>query len=175
MLCNNRSLAKISATPGKTKLVNHFTIASTLSVSKNAKKQTINWYLVDLPGYGYADVSKKEMKGWSKMIEEYIRRRENLGCLFVLIDSRREPQEIDMEFINKLGEWEIPFVLVFTKSDKNKEGITEDHIKKFLKTLSKKWSEPPNYFITSSINKTGRKEMLDFLNELNRLYYSEKK
>lgn len=128
----------------------------------------MKWYLADLPGYGYAVASQKERRGWSKMIEDYIRKRENLGCLFVLIDSRHEPQEPDLEFINKLGEWGIPFVLLFTKSDKNKPGETEKNIKLFFQALSDTWEKIPRYFITSSLKKTGRKELLNYIADLNR-------
>ena len=127
MLTNQHNLAKTSGTPGKTQLINHFEI-----LSKNKKK----WYLVDLPGYGYATVSQKARKNWSNMIESYIRLRENLVCLFVLIDSRHTPQAIDIEFINQLGEWQIPFVLVFTKADKNKPGATDRNLSAFLTALS---------------------------------------
>ncbi|HYM93912.1 MAG TPA: ribosome biogenesis GTP-binding protein YihA/YsxC [Chitinophagaceae bacterium] len=175
MLCNNKKLAKISSSPGKTKLINHFDITSTFSDSPKAVKKDAKWYLVDLPGYGHAEASKKDMKDWSGMITEYIRKRENLGCLFLLIDSRHEPQKIDLDFADKLGEWRIPFVLVFTKSDKNKPGETEKHSKAFLKILSLNWSENPPYFITSSIAKTGKGELLDFLSELNKKFYHAKK
>lgn len=157
MLCNDKTLAKISANPGKTKLINHFEVIS--AVGKNDLK----WYLVDLPGYGYASVSKKDRRSWSKMIEEYIRKRKNLTCLFVLIDSRHDTQAIDIDFINQLGEWRIRFVLVFTKVDKNKPGATERHINDFFQTLSETWEENPVYFITSAKEKTGRKDILDFI------------
>src|SRR5687767_12424579 len=109
MLTNKRNLAKTSSTPGKTQLINHFRIMST------DKKE---WFLVDLPGYGFATVSQKARRNWTNMIESYIRKRENLVSLFVLIDSRHDPQQLDLDFINQLGEWQVPFVLVFTKSDK---------------------------------------------------------
>ncbi len=158
MLTNQHNLAKTSGTPGKTQLINHFDI-----ISKNKKK----WYLVDLPGYGYATVSQKARRNWGNMIESYIRLRENLVCLFVLIDSRHSPQAIDLEFINQLGEWQIPFVLVFTKADKNKPGATERNVKDFLAALSDNWEEPPPNFITSAIKKDGRKELLDYIGGLN--------
>ncbi len=150
ILCNHKNLARISATPGKTRLINHFEIIS--SGTGNDRKDS-KWYLVDLPGYGYASVSQKERKTWSTMIEDYIRKRNNLICLFVLIDSRREPQASDIEFINKLGEWRIYFALVFTKSDKNKPGKTEKHIQDFFEVLSKTWEANPEYFVTSSVKK----------------------
>ena len=164
MLSDNKSLAKTSSSPGKTKLINHFEIIS--SDSSSGKKKE-DWFLVDLPGYGYAVASQKEKRNWSRMIEDYIRKRENLVCLFVLIDSRQNPQSSDLEFINKLGEWRIPFVLLFTKSDKNKPAETENHIKAFFGELSQYWEKNPHFFITSAIKKTGRDELLDYIAVLN--------
>lgn len=158
MITNLHNLAKTSGTPGKTQLINHFEI-----ISKDKKK----WYLVDLPGYGYATVSQKARKNWGNMIESYIRLRENLVCLFVLIDSRHKPQAIDLEFINQLGEWQIPFVLVFTKADKNKPGATERNVTEFITALSDNWEEPPPYYVTSATKRTGRKELLDYIGNLN--------
>lgn len=168
MICNSKNLAKISGTPGKTQLINHFEI-----ISKDAgnKGKDSKWYLVDLPGYGYASVSLKDRKNWSGMIEDYIRRRTNLVCLFLLVDSRHQPQPIDIEFINKLGEWRKYFVIVFTKADKNKPGVTEKHIASFFQALSKTWEELPTYFITSSEKKTGREELLGAIETLNREYF----
>lgn len=158
MITNNSRLAKTSSTPGKTQLINHFEITST-------NKQA--WYLVDLPGYGFAKVSQTSRRRWEQMIEGYIRKRENLVCLFILIDSRHEPQTIDLEFINQLGKWETPFVLVFTKSDKNKPGQTEQNVQKFLDALSEHWEEDPPYFITSANTNAGRKPLLDYIGGLN--------
>lgn len=158
MLCNNKTLAKTSAEPGKTQLINHFEI-----VSSDKKK----WYMVDLPGYGYAKISQSSRRRWEQMIENYIRKRENLVCLFVLIDSRHEPQKVDLEFIDRLGKWEIPFVLVFTKSDKNKPMATRRNVDSFLAALSENWEEPPPYFVTSAINKEGREAVLDYIGSLN--------
>lgn len=158
MLCNKRELAKVSANPGKTQLINHFEIIS----SKNAK-----WYLVDLPGYGFAVVSQKQRKGWQKMIDDYIRQRENLRTLFVLVDSRHEPQRKDIDFINRMGEWQIPFAIVFTKTDKNKPGATVRNINAFMTELSKTWTEPPVYFASSAVKGGGRKEILDYIENLN--------
>lgn len=159
MLCNNKELAKTSSSPGKTQLINHFEIVS------SDKK---NWYMVDLPGYGYAKVSQSSRRRWEQMIEGYIRKRENLVCLFVLIDSRHEPQAIDLEFLNQLGKWETPFVLVFTKSDKNKPAATTRNVEAFLAAMAETWEEPPPYFITSATEKTGRKPLLDYIANLNR-------
>lgn len=158
MLCNKKELAKISSAPGKTQLINHFEITS----GKNSK-----WYLVDLPGYGFAIISQKQRKNWEKMINDYIRQRENLSNVFVLVDSRHEPQKIDIDFINKLGEWQIPFSIVFTKSDKNKPGATVRNVNEFLRQLSKTWTALPIRFITSALNKAGRKEILDFIHKIN--------
>jgi GTP-binding protein len=157
MLTGKKSLAKVSGTPGKTQLINHFEITT-------SKKQ--KWWLVDLPGYGYATVSQRSRNNWWNMIESYIRKRPNLECLFVLIDSRHEPQPIDLEFINKLGEWERPFVLVFTKSDKNKPGATKRSVGQFLNALAETWDEPPKHFITSATERTGREDILAFINGL---------
>ncbi|MFZ9388807.1 MAG: ribosome biogenesis GTP-binding protein YihA/YsxC [Chitinophagaceae bacterium] len=157
MLTGQRQLAKISATPGKTQLINHF------EVMADGKK----WYLVDLPGYGYASISQRARKNWENMIESYIRKRENLVCLFVLIDSRHGPQAIDLEFIASLGEWEVPFVLVFTKTDKNKPGATVRNVKAFLEALSEQWEEAPPYYLSSAVKKTGRDEILAYIKGLN--------
>lgn len=159
LLCNNSKLAKTSTSPGKTQLINHFEITS-------GDKQ--KWYLVDLPGYGYAKRAQSQRKEWSKMISDYIRRRENLVNLFVLIDSRHDPQAIDLKFINQLGEWQIPFTIVFTKIDKNKENATKRNVEDFLTTLKKTWAQLPQHFLTSAITKTGRKELLDFIGSLNK-------
>ena len=177
MLCNSNKLAKISSTPGKTQLINHFEIASTptslhpstsLRTGMERGEKNLKWFIVDLPGYGYAaTVSRKQRKQWSKMLEEYIRKRKNLCSLFILIDGRHKPQEVDIEFINQLGEWRVPFSIVFTKTDKNKPGETEDHIKAFVQALSATWEEIPRYFITSSVNKMGREALLDYIFSLN--------
>ena len=159
MLTNRKNLAKTSGTPGKTQLINHFAI-----VSDDKKK----WFLVDLPGYGFATVSQKARRNWSNMIESYIRKRENLVCLFVLIDSRHEPQKVDLDFINQLGEWQSPFVLVFTKSDKNKPGATIRNVDNFLNILKKDWEEAPPHYVTSAIDRTGRDQLLDYIGGLNR-------
>jgi len=158
MLCNNSKLAKISATPGKTQLINHFNIKS---ISGGKEKR---WYLVDLPGYGFAKVSQRSRRRWEQMIENYIRKRENLVHLFVLIDSRHSPQKIDLDFINSLGEWRKSFALVFTKSDKNKPKATEKNVNLFMQSLEEKWEEPPPFFITSAFTKEGRNEILKYIN-----------
>jgi len=154
MLCGREGLAKISSAPGKTKLINHFIINN-------------EWYIVDLPGYGYAKISQAERKKWEKMIEDYLRKRESLVNIFVLIDSRHEPQAIDLEFVNKLGNWQIPFTLVFTKADKEKPGAVERHVKNFLNAMRETWQFLPQHFITSATKKQGREEILAFISECN--------
>lgn len=158
MITGRTGLAKTSASPGKTQLINHFEI-----LTSDKKK----WFIVDLPGYGYASVSQKARRNWENMIESYIRKRDNLRCLFVLIDSRHEPQAIDLSFINKLGEWNIPFAIVFTKTDKNKPGATIRNVDAFLDKLKETWEAPPLFFLTSAIKATGRKEILGYVRELN--------
>ncbi|HNA91003.1 MAG: putative GTP-binding protein EngB [Bacteroidetes bacterium ADurb.BinA245] len=158
MITGRTGLAKTSASPGKTQLINHFEI-----LTSDKRK----WFIVDLPGYGYASVSQKARRNWENMIESYIRKRENLRCLFVLIDSRHEPQAIDLSFINKLGEWNIPFAIVFTKTDKNKPGATIRNVDAFLDKLKETWEAPPLFFLTSAIKATGRKEILGYVRELN--------
>src|SRR5215467_13781431 len=127
MLSNNSRLAKISATPGKTQLINHFEV-----LSRSGVKNDMSWYLVDLPGYGFAKVSQRDRRRWEQMIEGYLRKRSNLCMVFLLIDSRLQPQKIDLEFVNKLGKWQTPFALVFTKIDKNKITVTERNVNLFL-------------------------------------------
>ncbi|MBR2649630.1 MAG: YihA family ribosome biogenesis GTP-binding protein [Sediminibacterium sp.] len=164
MLCNNSKLAKTSAAPGKTQLINHFSIQS-----NNGKKTAEQWYLVDLPGYGFAKVSQTSRRRWEQMIENYLRKRENLVNVFVLIDSRHSPQKIDLAFISQLDKWEIPFSLVFTKTDKEKPAVIERNIKAFFETLSETWQFLPRHFITSAEKKQGREALLDFIGEQNQL------
>ena len=168
MLCNKKELAKISSAPGKTQLINHFEIISSRPPQRSGEGKGDRWYLVDLPGYGFAIVSQKQRKSWEKMINDYIRKRENLANIFVLVDSRHEPQKIDIDFINKLGEWQIPFSIVFTKSDKNKPGATTRNVNAFLQKLSRTWTELPVHFISSAIDRSGREEILDYINDLNK-------
>ena len=161
MLCNNSKLAKISATPGKTQLINHFEIKT---ISDNGKEK--RWYLVDLPGYGFAKVSQRSRRRWEQMIENYIRKRENLIHLFVLIDSRHSPQKIDLDFINKLGEWRKSFALVFTKADKNKPQATKRNVNSFMQALEQSWTEPPPFFVSSALTKEGRNEILNCVDDI---------
>ena len=164
LLTNNTRLAKISSTPGKTQLINHFDIKST-SAFPATKSNILSWYLVDLPGYGFAKVSQRSRRRWEQMIENYIRKRTNLLNLFVLIDSRHSPQKIDIDFINKLGEWQTPFAVVFTKIDKNKPATTEANINLFMEALKESWEEPPNFLVSSTITKDGRDEILAYINQ----------
>lgn len=153
MLTNSRKLAKTSVTPGKTQTINHFLI-------NNA------WYLVDLPGYGYASVSKSTREGFGKMIEEFVLKRENLTCLFVLIDARLEPQANDLNFIQWAGGKEVPLALVFTKIDKLKRNELQKNIKRYEQTLLTQWEELPTIILTSSVEKDGKDELLAIMEEM---------
>lgn len=159
LLADNHKLAKTSGTPGKTQLINHFIVENTDDAS---------WYLVDLPGYGFAKVSQSKRRQWQQMIENYLRKRENLVNVFVLIDSRHSPQAIDIEFINQLGEWQIPFSLIFTKADKETQKEVSKNVRSFLETMRKSWQFLPQHFVTSAVKKTGRKQILDAIDEMNR-------
>jgi GTP-binding protein len=154
MLVNQHGLAKTSQKPGKTQLINHFLV--------NEK-----WYIVDLPGYGYAKVSKNSRENWEKFIRNYITKRESLQCVFVLIDSRIPPQKIDIEFCCWMGEIQIPFVLAFTKTDKQSASKTSQNIALFKKELSGWFEEIPPIFITSSEKTLGRDEILNFIDQTN--------
>ena len=155
MLTNRKGLAMTSATPGKTMLINHFLINK-------------NWYIVDLPGYGYARRGQKGKDQIRTIIEDYILEREQMTNLFLLIDSRLEPQKIDLEFMEWLGENGIPFSIIFTKADKLKSGRLKMNINAYLRELSKQWEELPPYFISSSENRTGRTEILDYIESINK-------
>ena len=152
-LTGRKNLAKISGTPGKTRLINHFIVNE-------------NWHLVDLPGYGYAKVSKKEKEKLNKIIEDYINRRKQMANLFVLIDSRHEPQNSDINFINSLGMNKVPFVIVFTKTDKLNQRELSANNKMFSDALYKTWEKLPAYFFTSVKTKTGKDEILDYIEKL---------
>ncbi len=164
MLCNNAKLAKISATPGKTQLINHFEISSAPD-DKPGSRET-RWYLVDLPGYGFAKVSLSSRRRWEQMIEGYLRKRENLQMIFVLIDARHSPQKIDLEFLNKLDGWGLPTTLIFTKADKETQAVVAKNVKLFLDTLRKTWQFLPQHFVSSAIKKTGRDKILSLIEEL---------
>lgn len=157
MLCNNKGLAKTSSTPGKTQLINHFLINE-------------NWFLCDLPGYGYAKVSKKSRAEWGSMIKGYLENRENLMNTFVLIDSRLPPQEIDLDFMSWMGENGLPFSIVFTKADKSSQKDLSKNLKFYKAELLKTWEELPPIFVTSAGKKTGKKELLSYIGEINELF-----
>jgi GTP-binding protein len=176
MLCDNQKLAKTSSAPGKTQLINHFDIKSlpdpTSGKGKNSSptgggREGASWYLVDLPGYGFAKVSQTQRKQWEKMIENYLRNRENLISVFVLIDSRHSPQKLDLEFIDQLGEWEVPFCLAFTKADKETQKVVSKNVKDFLDAMRKTWQFLPQSFVTSAEKKMGRDKILQFIETCN--------
>jgi GTP-binding protein len=151
-LTNQKKLAKTSVKPGKTQTINHFLINE-------------SWYLVDLPGYGYASVSKSTREGFGRMIEEYVAKRENISCLFVLIDSRLEPQKNDLSFIHWAGGRGVPLAIIFTKSDKLNKNDLNKNIRKFEKALLEEWDETPPLLVTSAETKLGREEVLNFIQE----------
>jgi GTP-binding protein len=167
MLCNHQKLAKTSSSPGKTQMINHFTIKSAPEKNNLKPGDYSEWYLVDLPGYGFAKVSQSQRKSWAKMIENYLVKRENLINVFVLIDSRHTPQKIDIEFVNQLAKWKIPLSLVFTKADKTTQKEANNNAKEFLNELRKTWQFLPQHFITSAEKKLGRKQVLDFIDQCN--------
>ena len=158
MLTGRKKLAMTSSTPGKTMLINHFAINN-------------EWFLVDLPGYGYAKRGKKEMEKLRNLIEYYVLERKELTCLFVLIDSRLTPQRIDLEFIQWLGEEGVPFSIIFTKADKNKTGELRKNVNRFLDELRKEWEELPPHFVTSSAQGRGRDEVLDYIDQINAQFH----
>ena len=157
MITGKKALAKTSQTPGKTQLINHFLIND-------------NWYLVDLPGYGFARISKSKKEDWNKFIRTYLDKRESLQCVLVLIDSRLEPQKIDLEFCNWLGEKGLSFVIVFTKADKQSATKTDQNVAKFKKALLTTFDELPAYFITSAETQLGRDEVLGFIDGVNNTF-----
>jgi GTP-binding protein len=154
-LVQKKNLAKTSQTPGKTQLINHFQIDK-------------KWYLVDLPGYGYAKVSKTDREKFEKMIHEYLENRENLMYTFVLVDIRHEPQKLDMEFMNNLGEQGIPFCIVFTKADKLSQTAVNKSLEVYQAQMLETWEEMPQFFVTSSVNGSGRDEILATIDSLNK-------
>lgn len=155
MLTKNPKLAMTSSTPGKTLLINHFLINK-------------EWFLVDLPGYGYAQRGKKAVENIQKVIEDYVLEREQLTNLFVLIDIRLEPQKIDLEFFEWLGENGVPFSIIFTKADKLTNGKRKDNLNKYINKLQDTWEELPPYFVSSSETKLGRNEILDYIENINK-------
>lgn len=164
MLCNNDKLAKTSNSPGKTQMINHFAISS---VPKAGDFDETNWNLVDLPGYGFAKISQSSRRRWEQMIENYLRNRDNLVNVFVLIDARHSPQKLDLEFIKHLGIWEIPFTLIFTKADKEKQAIVSKNVRSFLESLLTTQQFLPQHFVSSSIKKMGKNKILDLISEMN--------
>ncbi|MBS1782119.1 MAG: YihA family ribosome biogenesis GTP-binding protein [Bacteroidetes bacterium] len=162
MLTRNAKLAKTSASPGKTQLINHFLIND-------------EFYIVDLPGYGYAKVSQTQRAQWEKMIEHYLRERENLMTVFVLIDSRHSPQMLDLQFLRNLGEWGVPFNVIFTKTDKSTQRDAAKNARVFIEEMKKEWEFIPRSFMSSAVKFTGRKEVLTFIEELNQEFFEEQK
>ncbi len=160
MLCQRQNLALTSRQPGKTQMINYFHINN-------------NWYLVDLPGYGYAKISKSKRAQWKRMIENYLAKRWNLQAAFVLIDVNIPPQKIDIDFINRLGEMMVPYVLVYTKADKSKAEEVEANITAFRQALLEYWEVLPREFVTSANMGTGREEVLDFIMEINEKFSAE--
>ena len=161
MLTNNRNLAKTSSKPGKTQTINHFLMNK-------------SWYLVDLPGYGFAKTSKTNREKWQKMISDYLLHRENLQLVFVLADSRLEPQQIDVDFINNLGENGIPFAIIFTKADKISSGKAMSNIQKMKNRLLETWESLPPMIKSSSLSGLGKEKILDYIDEINQQYYNTK-
>lgn len=152
MLASKKEMARTSSKPGKTQTINHYLINN-------------QWYLVDLPGYGYAGVSKTTRYTWGKMIEEYVLKRPNLYCIFVLVDSRIDPQRNDLDFLQWLGEHQLPVAIIFTKSDKVKQSELAQSVKQFKKVLETTWEELPPSFITSAEKKSGRESVLEFIED----------
>lgn len=157
MLTATKGLAKISQTPGKTRLINHFMIND-------------HWYLVDLPGYGYAKISQTERRKWRLMINAYLLKRKNLVCTFILVDIRHEPQKPDMEFMEWMSMKQIPFVIAFTKADKLSKTKLEESVSRYIKEMMTKWEDMPQYFITSALSGMGRSEILQYIGINNGLY-----
>ena len=163
MLMERKNLAKTSGKPGKTQLINHFKVNG-------------NWFLVDLPGYGYAKVSKKDKNTFQKYITNYFLQREQLLCSFVLVDIRHEPQKIDLEFMEWMGGSGIPFCIIFTKADKLKPKAIDRNVKAYITTLLETiWEEAPTYFITSSSDGAGREEVLSFIEGVNEGFFLEQR
>jgi GTP-binding protein len=160
MLCKRNELARVSSNPGKTININHYLVNDA-------------WFLVDLPGYGYAKRAKTLREQWSKSMVAYFTERENLQVVFVLIDSRIPPQQIDLEFLDMLGHYQIPFSIIFTKADKNKQSETTKNVQLFKNRMLENWEELPPTIITSSVKKTGREDLLNFIEENNHRFNKE--
>ena len=174
MLCNYDKLAKTSSAPGKTQLINHFEITSTPSLKSSLIPPQRGeagrglFYIVDLPGYGFAKVSLSSRRRWEQMIENYLRKRENLTMVFVLIDSRHSPQKNDLDFLEQLKKWGIPLSIIFTKTDKENQRTVSKNIKDFFTAMKNTWQFLPQYFITSAVKKTGRDKILALIEEKNK-------
>jgi GTP-binding protein len=153
MLCGKKDLVKVSQTPGKTRTINFFSVNDAL-------------HFVDLPGYGYAKISQQERRRFEKMIFDYLEKRQQLQCVFVLIDSRHTPQQLDLDFVNRLGDMQIPFALLFTKADKQGRSTTDKHIALFKKEMLKSWETLPPIFVTSAVTKLGREQLLAFIGKI---------
>ena len=168
MLCHNPKLAKTSQKPGKTLLINHFEVITSPHPSPEGREKGSlqTWFLVDLPGYGYAQAGQKQREALRKMIERYCLLREQLVCLFVLIDCRHEPQKIDLEFINWLGENGVPFAIVFTKGDKLGKVVLKDKVTKYKERLLEEWEELPPVFVTSSATGLGGEELTQYIEDV---------
>ena len=157
MICNKDGLAKTSQTPGKTQLINHFIIDKT-------------WYLVDLPGYGFAKVSKTEREKFEKMINNYLFERENLIVTFVLVDIRHEPQKIDLSFMERLGQNGLPFTIIFTKADKLSKLQVENHLDVYREKMLETWEKMPDYFVSSASTSLGKEEITNYIANLHQLF-----
>ena len=168
MITGQTKLAKTSSTPGKTQLINHFLIESSEDPSPSGKTpKRESWYLVDLPGYGYAKVSQSQRASWQKMISRYLRERSNLVTVFVLIDSRHNPQQADLDFLAQLGAWGVPFNMIFTKADKSTQRIVAQNVRLFIDRMRQEWEFIPRSFVTSVPKFLGRRDILGYINELN--------
>ena len=172
MLTNNDKLAKTSNSPGKTQMINHFEIKS---VAKAGDTEETKWFLVDLPGYGFAKISQSSRRRWEQMIENYLRKRENLVNVFVLLDSRHTPQKLDLDFIKNLELWRVPYTLVFTKADKEKQAVVSKNVKSFLEELRQSQQFLPQHFVTSSAKKMGRDKILKLIEEKNLDFFRQEK
>ena len=168
MLCHNPKLAKTSQKPGKTLLINHFLVESgELKVERSSKVESSKWYIVDLPGYGFAQTGLKQREALRRMIERYCLLREEMVCLFVLVDCRHEPQKIDLEFMAWLGENGVPFAIVFTKGDKLGKVRLKENVEAYKNRLLEEWEELPPIFVTSSETGMGGEELTNYIEELN--------
>ena len=167
MVTNSQKLAKTSGSPGKTQLINHFEI-KTLPENHKPYQKPDEWFIVDLPGYGFAKVSISSRRKWEQMIEGYLRKRQNLVNVFLLIDGRHTPQKLDLDFVDQLGAWEVPFTLAFTKIDKENQRTVAANVKAFLDAMRMTWQFLPQHFLTSAEKKSGRDKILAFIETCNK-------